>query len=659
MHEQIVSGKFQPLAPALVPTGAEQDSDADTSFAIDLPRTRLAGRQQELEQVEASFSRALGGRGTTVLLGGEAGVGKTRLALEALERARQQGARLLVGVCYEQEGQLPYGPFVEALTRYARGQSPAVLADQLGEWAEPLARLVPVVAVKLGRAKAISAAQIPGDRQWLFASVAGFFTRLAGRGPVVLFLDDLHAADKDSLALMHHLARAAVSSRLLLVGSFREEESGATSPLGRLLAALYREGLAARINLNPLSAEESQTLIAELLAEGEASPELTEYIFSVAAGNPFFTHEMVRALREQGQLKHEDGRWVGLCKGAAALPNELRDWVRVRLERCDELEQKVISLASVVGQEAAWLTLLAVSGLPETTLLDATDRLLEARILEATAAGFKFHHPLVREIVYQQLSPARRAQTHERVAEAIERLYAAQLDPQVEALAHHYSLSPNREKAAHFLALAGDRAAAVYANELAIKYYRAALESVPDRGHAIALCEKLGDLQAHMGSNHAAADCYQAALETASAECYRSPEAPETVELAAQLRRKLAYQLILLNQLAAAEKHLCAASDALAGANLGVSVEQARLHYTFALLHWHGERFDAALAAAQESLRAAEASHSRADTMLAYEALALTSLPLGDWKRGFEYECNRQSLSDLNRDIAAISDVHL
>ncbi len=379
----------------------------------------------------------------------------------------------------------------------------------------------------------------------------------------------------------------------------------------------------------------------------------------MAAGNPFFTQEMVRALREQGRLEWDGSRWVVPREGAAALPNELRDWVRVRLERCNELEQKVISLASVVGQEAAWQTLLAVSALPEAALLDATDRLLEARILDATGAGFRFHHPLVREIVYQQLSPARRALMHGRVAEAIERLNAAQLDPQVETLAHHYSLSPNREKGAHFLALAGDRAATVYANETAINHYRAALEMTPDSSRAIALYEKLGDLQAHIGSNRAAADNYQAALERAGAEAKVSPETPEVVERTARLPRKLAYQLILLTQLDAAEGHLREASSALAEADIQCSVEQARVHYTFALLHWHGERFDAALDAAQESLRMAESSQSRADTMLAYEALALTSLPLGDWKRGFEYECKRQSLSDLNCDIAAVSDVHL
>jgi predicted ATPase len=425
------------------------------------------------------------------------------------------------------------------------------------------------------------------------------------------------------------------------------------------LASLYREGLATRINLNPLSAEESQTMIAELLGGCEVSPGLAEYIFSVAAGNPFFTQEIAQALREQGQLERDGSRWVGPREGTAVLSRELRDWVRVRLERCNELEQKVISLASVVGQEAAWQTVLVASALQEAALLDATDRLLEARILEATGAGFRFHHPLVREIVYQQLSPARRAQMHGLVAEAIEHLYAAQLDPQVEALAHHYSLSPDREKAAHFLALAGDRAAAVYSNELAINHYREALELTPDSGRAIALYEKLGDLHAHVGSNRAAADSYQAALKRAGAERNGSPETPELVERAARLRRKLAYQLILLTQLAAAEEHLRGASAALAEAGLQYSVEQARLHYTFALLHWHGERFDAALGAAQESLRAAEASHSRADTMLAYEALALTSLPLGDWKQGFEYECKRQSLSDLNHDIAAVSDVHL
>jgi tetratricopeptide (TPR) repeat protein len=162
-----------------------------------------------------------------------------------------------------------------------------------------------------------------------------------------------------------------------------------------------------------------------------------------------------------------------------------------------------------------------------------------------------------------------------------------------------------------------------------------------------------------MGSNRAAADNYQAALEKANAECNRLPKAPEAVERVARLQRKLAYQLILLTQLAAAEQHLREASAALAEAGLQYSVEQARVHYTFALLHWHGERFDAALEAAQESLRMAESAQSRADTALAYEALALTSLPLGNWKRGFEYECKRRSLSDLNCDIAAVTDVHL
>ncbi len=657
LHEQIVSGKLQPLTTTLVPACMEGDIDADTSFTIDLPRMRLAGRQQELEQIQLSFGRAIGGRGTTVLLGGEAGVGKTRLAFEALERARQQGARLFVGACHEQEGQMPYGPFVEALARYAHGQSKTVLADQFGEWAESLARLVPVVAVKLGHPGAISVTQVPGDKQWLFAAMTGFFTRLAGLGPVVLFIDDLHAADEDSLALIHHLARASVSSRLLLVGSFRDEECGTASPLGKLLAALYREGVAARINLKPLSAEESHILITELLGGDEVSSGLNEYVFRVAVGNPFFTQEIVRALREQGRLEREGSRWIGPCEGAAVLPSELRDWVRVRLERRNKLEQKVISLASIIGQEAAWQTLLEVSALPEATLLDTTDQLLEARILEASAAGFRFHHPLVREIVYQQLSPIRRAQLHGHVAEAIERLSAGQLDSQLEALAHHYLLSPNREKAAYFLALAGDRAAALYANELAINHYRAALEQAPESSRTILLYEKLGDLHVHVGSNRTAADYFQAALEKAGLES--SIETPEAVERTARLRRKLAYQLILLTRLAAAEELLHRASATLTEANLNNSIEQARLHYTFALLHWHSESFDAAREAAQQSLRMAESFGSRSDTMLAYEALAFTSLPLGDWKRGFEYECKRQSLSDLNHDIATVSDVHL
>jgi predicted ATPase len=402
------------------------------------------------------------------------------------------------------------------------------------------------------------------------------------------------------------------------------------------------------VSLPPLRQADSGELVAELLG-GEIDPSLLEYIFDVAAGNPFFTSEITRAMVEQGRVEREEGRWFGSMAQEAPLPAGLRDWVRVRLERIDERGRSVISLASVIGREAAFDLLLESGSLDEAALIDTTDQLLRAQIFEATQAGFKFHHTLVREIVYDQISPARRAQLHTRVAESLERIYALRIDEHIEGLAHHYALGNQTEKAIHYLALAGDRAGSVYANELAVSRYSSALELARSKrlSGQSALREKLGDVQSLTGSTAIAADSYLAAIEAVEGES----------ESVARLHRKAAYQLILQSRLDEAERQLDAATKRLEGSDN--HVELSRLHYTVAHLHWHRKEFLLAKEAAEASLRAAEKAGSQVDKMLAYEALALAHLPLGNWKRGMEYECRRRSLCDLNRDIAAISDVHL
>jgi tetratricopeptide (TPR) repeat protein len=330
-------------------------------------------------------------------------------------------------------------------------------------------------------------------------------------------------------------------------------------------------------------------------------------------------------------------------------PAGLADWVRVRLERLTEEARGLMNVASVIGLESAFEVLLDVGSFDESRLIDITEQLLLAHFLEPTRAGFRFHHGIVREIVYSRISPARRAQLHRKVARSIERIYAACLDDHVEALAHHNTLGDRVDEAIHYLTLAGDRALSIYSNELAIKHYTSALELVPGRDRAVAsrLLERLGDVRSVTGSVAIAVHTYISAIETGG----------EGTDDAARRHRKAAYQLILQSRLDEAERHLAAARKDLDESSN--QVELARLHYTVSHLHWHRLEFEPAKNAAEASLRAAEKADSQPDKMLAYEALALTHLPMGDWKRGMEYESRRQSLCDLNQDIAAISDVHL
>ena len=295
----------------------------------------------------------------------------------------------------------------------------------------------PPLAAKLGSDRL--ADPLP-DRFRLFTAVAGFLRRLAARAPVVLVLDDLHAADEASLQILHYLARTGRDSPLLLLGTFRTEEVGSTDPLGMLLAELHRERLSVRLDLSRIGPGESEVLVAALLGGGPCEQTVFEAVYQLAEGNPFYTEEVVQALREGGQLENTDGRWR-LRGEVATLPGPLADPIIARLERLARSAQEVLTLAAVIGRDSPYRLLRLSSDLPEAELLDALDECLNRRIFEETAEGYRFGHPLQRAALYERISRARRASLHGRVAGALETLHGDRLTAHAEALAHHLGLS--------------------------------------------------------------------------------------------------------------------------------------------------------------------------------------------------------------------------
>ncbi|HEX5506247.1 MAG TPA: BREX system ATP-binding domain-containing protein, partial [Thermomicrobiales bacterium] len=414
----------------------------------------LVGRDRELAALRERLEAARAGRGGLVLIGGEAGIGKTTLAEWLLREAAQRGALVLVGRCYDLSETPPYGPWAEALAH-------APLADEGTER--------PDLAGGRGAA----------SRTALFAVVRDYLAALAARRPLVLLLDDLHWGDPASLDLLRVLARGLADLPLLLLATYRSDELTRRHPLYALLPLLVREARAERLDLHPLDEAGLRELAAcYTLPEADAA-RLVAYLRGRAEGNPFFAGELLRTLEDDGTLRRAEGIWALGDVTAAGVPPLLRQVIDARVDRLGEATRDLLAAGAVLGQEIPLALWRAVAGGDEATLAGAAERALEARLLAETAdgAGVRFAHALIREALYEgTLGPRRRA-LHRRAAEAL----LAAPDPDPDAVAHHLQRAGD-ERAVEWLVRAGVRARRAYALQTAAERYEAALALLEARG---------------------------------------------------------------------------------------------------------------------------------------------------------------------------------
>ncbi|MBV9281187.1 MAG: AAA family ATPase, partial [Chloroflexi bacterium] len=592
LYESILAGRFPPARPSSTPA----------SFGSARPRVRqgdgergavyLVGRDAQLETLEERLDSLFAGHGGLVMLEGEAGIGKSRLVAEVAERVQRRGGIALLGGAYHQEGQLPYGPFMEALEPVGGGVAPGGVRAVFGDAVGDLARLTPSTV-----------SEIRADRQRLFASIADLLRGLAAESPILLALDDLHDADEASLQLLHYLVRTTRNDPVLLLGTFRPEEAPRTSVLGQLVSALHRQQWVDRVQLGRLDRRESEVLVVGLLDNGPVDRTVIETVHRLAAGNPFFTEEVVRSLRDTGRLRRIEGRWE-LLGDDVPLDSPALDLLAARLQRLGPAAAQMLTVAAVVGREVSYSLLRAATDLPDSTVLDALDVCLEHLVLEETPEGYRFGHPLQREIVYQRLSGARRMHLHARMAVALERIHAGRLEDQAETLAYHWAMSEDSGRAVPYLIQAGDRAAAVFANEGAISNYERALElldsqdvSEPRQLVEARLQEKIGDLRAVASETLEAEEAYGAAI----AALRQEPVSEE--DWLARLHRKAAYTALTRHDVDAAAPHLAMAEAILS--NLTDSVERGRVRLVSALVMWEQGNHADGRAAAEESLELA------------------------------------------------------
>jgi class 3 adenylate cyclase len=443
----------------------------------------FVGRDREIERLGQVWKDAAAGERRIALISGEPGVGKTRLAAELAASAHGEGAVVLAGRCDEDLG-VPYQPFVEALRHFLDHALEEDVAAQLGRYGGELVRLVPELADRLPALSTPLQSDPETERYRLFDGVSAWLAAAAERAPLLLVLDDLQWAAKPTLLLLRHVVCSADSSRLLVVGAYRDTELAHDHPLVEVLADLRRQGLVERVLLSGLDSAAVAAYLEHAAGHplDDADLALAEAIHRETEGNPFFVREVLRHLAETGAIEQRDGHWVSrLPVEELGIPEGIREVVGKRLARLGGETNRLLRIAAVIGPEFESGLLRVTDDLDEEHLITALEEATRARlIVEGPDGRYRFAHALVQETLYQGLSGIRRMALHRRVAEAIEAVHSPQLDPYLPALAHHYGRAwtpaADTGKAVAFARRAGDRALVLLAADEAGAYYRQALE---------------------------------------------------------------------------------------------------------------------------------------------------------------------------------------
>ncbi|MBK5307950.1 MAG: AAA family ATPase [Frankiaceae bacterium] len=443
---------------------------------------RFTGRDGQMTDAQQVWKQAVTGDRQALLLSGEPGIGKTRLAGEIALEAHRQGATVLYGRCEENLG-APYQPFAESLDHLLQSLPRDLLPDQLGRYPEELARLTPLVAERVqGLAPPLSS-DAETERYRLFEAIASCLSAASTARGLVLVLDDLHWAARPTLTLLQHVLHATAGARLLLICTYRDTDLSRTHPLSALLADLRRSPGVTRVALGGLDRDGVAQLVAQaaghdLDPDGES---LATAVHAETEGNPFFVGEVLRHLRETRAIYVQDGRWVSdLTVAQIGIPEGIREVVGRRLDHLSADANTVLPVAAVIGRDFHLELLARVCDLPEDVVVTGLDEASRSRLLEETGVGcYRFSHALVRSTLYEELSATRRARVHARVASELER---SAPDDAI-ALSHHYaeaSVAGDLRKAAAYSHLAGDQAMEQLAHDQAVGYYAQALELVAD-----------------------------------------------------------------------------------------------------------------------------------------------------------------------------------
>ncbi len=456
--------------------GQEVHQEAQTPRPVQVP---LVGRQkerQQLRQVWHSLAQTVAqSEAHFILIAGEAGMGKSHLAEELYHWTRNQGFAALYSRSYEAEGDLAYAPIVDWL------RSPSlhsVLQEAEEVWLLEVARLLPEILQDRPHLPQLQPLTEGWQRRRLFEALARLFHRYSD--PLLLIIDDLQWCDQGTLEWLHFLLRFDPKAPILMVGTVRPEEITPEHPLNLLIRNLQRSNQLLELVLTPLSEVETVAL-AHQVAERELDAETTTGLYAETEGNPLFVVETVRARlwdqRQNGGAQSELTSPRTQSPGQQALPPKIFTVIESRLLQLSAPARELTELAAVIGRSFTYEVLAQASDQDENSLVHGLEELWRRRIIrEQGTEAYDFSHDKLREVVYGGTSQARQHLLHRRVAQALETVYAQDLDSASAQIAVHYERSSRLRQAIDYYQKAAHMAQRVYAHEQAIAHYTRAIE---------------------------------------------------------------------------------------------------------------------------------------------------------------------------------------
>ncbi len=603
-------------------------------YRIDAPKfgpesvriSPLVGREDSVQLIHGILDRATHGSGSIVMLSGEAGVGKSRLAEEVKGYAALKGVRTLSGSCLESESGAPYYPWIQLFQAYVAQASPQALHRACGLFADEIAKLVPEIAEKIPVQSTPSGGPSERERVRLFRGLTQFLVNIARDSPVLVELSDLNWADSGSLELLEQVARGIRSQPLMVLGTYRDVEVEENSALARVLFELSRERLIHTLHLNRLDKVGVARMI-ETTFDRESTPEFVDLVYERTGGNPFFVEEVFRSLVEEGTIfRTPSGRWERKPIAEIEIPSSVRKVIRRRLDRLDEECQGALRIASVIGNEFGFEVLQKVSGVEESHLIDLLEKILKARILKerslpAGRTSYVFTDLQIRGALYAEMSAIRHRRYHERVAQELEAIHPRRIEEVASELAHHYMLGNDPDKALRYSILAAERAARLYAHREAVKQYRTALELLeenPDDARKAGVLEQLGTESDRLGHPEEALKAWETAigLYQSSGNRLRAGDLHRRVGLLHLLyfrtREKTLESLLTARTILENEPE---------------SVELANVYSGLAYMYWLESQGQPARELAMKALEVAERTAAHEARAGAYEILGFLSPP--------------------------------
>ena len=524
---------------------------ADVEYRV----PQMVGRDEEMGQLKEFLRAAIDGKGNTVLVSGEAGIGKTRLVKELEAYAESLDVKILEGRCLY-ESPTPFLPFREALRNFFQVSKTDALPLQqrkirkvVKEAAPHFVKAIPIVGQILagatvayrtyrdekGREKRVELGAI-SERDAGLEAISSLLVAISEKQPLLLFIDDLHLADTPSLSLLYYLARAVQNSKILVVGAYRPEE--VSRHLLGIMQMMSRDDLYQEIVLKRLSQINYFDFILSML--GVDLGDFVKLIYEETEGNPLFAIETLRLLMQQNVLIKEDGRWK-LSKNImeVEIPPRVYDVVVRRINALGEEERDLLDGASVVGEEFSSGVVENVSGLGRIELLKCLNNIeRKYHLVHSFEGGYRFDHSKITEVLYNEIAPELRKEYHSMIAKYMEEVNKDRLGEVVNELAYHYYRSGNAQKGIPYILKAGEDAREKWAAFEAGRFYSQALEMMgederwsEDRTKAL---EALGDLSALTDKHEWANECYEKGMATAKDDVAKD-----------RMRRKIRRKMIL------------------------------------------------------------------------------------------------------------------